>query len=262
MQQLRLMKDWFAKAEVPTEEARAEAVDTHVARQPDPFSLRSTHLPKLGLIWEANNHKDLYTNHAESWYTEHQPKKIDRDHVLEVQTASIAAEMAAIDLIEDEAVIDTTRSYLNSISNLNNTDPSLNQWWKGVAVTEFNTRYRRSKHSNMPMRAEVDGLAPILRDKMRSAIRREVGWLDRSEVCTGWRAELLPTSGFVVIDEPTPMAEGYAPNWTRNIDREMGASIHRFIGTLDEEGNGQGAFERWAEETRQVLIKMDLSGSP
>jgi len=253
-------KLWFDElTEPPSEEEVAGCHDTPKHTPSDPYSLRSV-LPPLERIWEATNDLDVYTGRSRVFY-ERNMLGVDRDHVVEVQTASVAMvevfPTSGKELNDDAVpVVKVTREFLNALPNLNNTDASLNRWFKGVAVSEFNRRYS----SGQLMRREVDGLASILRDKMRVASEKDADWVSNSVVFHGRGPVIAATGKFsaiVAVSDEVSQPLTYAPRFARSIEKEMGGRLNLLVEEL-EERDGQKGFLDYAEKLREVGRKMDI----
>ena len=286
---LKLMKSWFADAEEPTEEDRDRTNET-----PEPlgdYKLR-TPLPSAQDVWESCGFVDKYTGLSRHWYTDNKTTT-DVDHVFEVQSANrmMLLKFPFVNGQPDSRtseVVECTRDYLRSLQNLNNTDSGLNRWWKGVAVKDWLSRYNQARVTGIRLRSEYDGLASVLRDRMRDATLKMRDptsphhWLQAAQVFKGKGLMVMngvdvdsslsssnPTARKKTTDNtlppPPPLPPTidpilqYAPNYARNICREMGRSSYKLVDRLhDHDGE---AFLDYSEALRDMIKAMDLPGA-
>ncbi len=257
-------KLWFEELDgEPTQDEIDGAHDTPAHVPPDPYFLRGE-LPPTAIIWEAQDDEDKYTGNSREWY-ESKKVPVDRDHMLEVQTASMG--MTEVfpttgSAIDERAasVAEFSRSFLNSTPNLNNTDAALNRWFKGVAVSEFNRRYMASSATGRRMRSEIDGLASLLRDKMKVASEKNAEWVSSNSLLQGRGVLVEATDKFAAISsvsEDVPQPLKYAPRFARNIEKEMGSSLKNFVAHLNQ--SDDSTFLDYSEKLVEIGRKMDLS---
>ena len=280
---LKLMKSWFEDADEPTEEDRDRTNET-----PEPlgdYKLR-TPLPSSHDVWESCGFVDKYTGLSRHWYMDNKTTT-DVDHVLEVQSANrmMLLKFPFVNGQPNEKaqdVAECTREYLRSFYNLNNTDSGLNRWWKGVAVKDWLSRYNQANTTGIRLRSEYDGLASVLRDRMRDATLKMRDptsphhWLQEAQVFQGNGLMIvknieedssLSSSSTIVkksIDQAPPPPPNdpilhYAPNYARNICREMGRSSYKLVDCLHEH-DGE-AFLDYSEALRDMIKAMDLPGA-
>jgi hypothetical protein len=211
--------------------------------------------------------------HNKSWY-EQNNVNTDVDHIFEVQSANHAMilKFPFINGKSDERcnyLTKCTCDYLKSVSNLNNTDSGLNRWWKGSSVKIWRSVYQKSLNNGAIYSVEKSSLASIMRDTMKNKINKmesnddEISWLAKSELFkyNGFITE--ETNRFSVLNysenECKPIH--YAPNFARNICKEMGISCNMLICFIEERGDGVAVFQDYSESLRNISKAMDLPTS-
>ena len=279
---LKLMKSWFEDAEEPTDADRDRTNET-----PEPlgdYKLR-TPLPSASDVWDSCGFVDKYTGLSRQWYQSNKTTT-DVDHVFEVQSANrmMLLKFPFVHGQPDDRadeVVECTRTYLRSLHNLNNTDSGLNRWWKGVAVKDWLSRYNQANATGIRLRSEYDGLASVLRDRMRDATLKMRDptsphhWLQEAQVFKGKGLVVndvdvdpshLPnpttrknTADSVLPPPPSDPILLYSPNYARNICREMGRSCYHLVDQLhDHDGE---AFLDYSDALRDMIKAMDLPGA-